>query len=199
MSLWTAEQRRIPGGVQLHWRRDGQPGTLAEWVMALRDEPQARAALSQTLAQTPYAAIFWESLPLARATAQGPARQDVLDAASLARVTADAAPFAAQLKAQPGAAVVRFENLSGDALLVVPAALTAPAAYPHLAAFTRLAPAAQQDALWAEVGRAAAPFLAQEAPRWLSTAGLGVSWLHVRLDTRPKYYRSAELRRWPPS
>ncbi|MGI9175867.1 MAG: DUF6940 family protein [Rhodothermales bacterium] len=23
---------------------------------------------------------------------------------------------------------------------------------------------------------------------WLSTAGGGVSWLHVRLDSRPKYY-----------
>jgi len=23
---------------------------------------------------------------------------------------------------------------------------------------------------------------------WLSTAGMGVSWLHVRLDDRPKYY-----------
>ena len=23
---------------------------------------------------------------------------------------------------------------------------------------------------------------------WLSTSGLGVYWLHVRLDSRPKYY-----------
>ena len=199
MSLWSAESRRIPGGVQLHWRRDGQPATLAEWVIALRDEPQARATLNQTLAQTPYKAFFWESLPLARATAQRPARQDVLDAERLALLSPDLQPFAAQLKAQPRASVVRFENLSGDALLVVPAPLTTHDAYPHLAAFTRLAPAAQQDVLWAEVGRAAAPFLVQEAPRWLSTAGLGVSWLHVRLDTRPKYYRSLELRRWPQS
>ena len=28
-------------------------------------------------------------------------------------------------------------------------------------------------------------------PVWLSTAGLGVGWLHVRLDDRPKYYRHA--------
>ena len=25
-------------------------------------------------------------------------------------------------------------------------------------------------------------------PVWVSTAGAGVSWLHVRLDDRPKYY-----------
>jgi hypothetical protein len=27
-----------------------------------------------------------------------------------------------------------------------------------------------------------------EAPVWLSTAGMGVAWLHVRLDSRPTYY-----------
>ena len=26
-------------------------------------------------------------------------------------------------------------------------------------------------------------------PVWLSTAGHGVAWLHVRLDSQPKYYR----------
>jgi hypothetical protein len=25
-------------------------------------------------------------------------------------------------------------------------------------------------------------------PVWLSTAGAGVAWLHIRLDDRPKYY-----------
>ena len=27
------------------------------------------------------------------------------------------------------------------------------------------------------------------SPLWLSTAGMGVSWLHLRLDSRPKNYR----------
>jgi hypothetical protein len=31
-------------------------------------------------------------------------------------------------------------------------------------------------------------------PEWLSTAGAGVSWLHVRLDDRPKYYGYAPYR-----
>jgi uncharacterized protein DUF6940 len=29
---------------------------------------------------------------------------------------------------------------------------------------------------------------------WVSTAGMGVPWLHVRLDTRPTYYRHAAYR-----
>ena len=32
------------------------------------------------------------------------------------------------------------------------------------------------------------------APVWLSTAGAGVSWLHVRLGDRPKYYGHAPYR-----
>ncbi len=34
-------------------------------------------------------------------------------------------------------------------------------------------------------------------PVWLSTAGAGVSWLHVRLDTRPKYYHHGPYRQPP--
>jgi hypothetical protein len=30
---------------------------------------------------------------------------------------------------------------------------------------------------------------------WVSTAGLGVIWLHMRLDSRPKYYRTNSYKR----
>ena len=30
-----------------------------------------------------------------------------------------------------------------------------------------------------------------DQPLWVSTCGLGVYWLHVRLDSFPKYYRYA--------
>ena len=33
-------------------------------------------------------------------------------------------------------------------------------------------------------------------PLWLSTAGGGVDWLHMRLDKRPKYYRHLPWRDW---
>lgn len=34
----------------------------------------------------------------------------------------------------------------------------------------------------------------KDVPIWLSTSGLGVYWLHVRLDTRPKYYNHDEYK-----
>ena len=44
-----------------------------------------------------------------------------------------------------------------------------------------------QHALWRTVGEAVSERIT-DRPLWLSTAGGGVAWLHVRLDSRPKYY-----------
>jgi hypothetical protein len=95
----------------------------------------------------------------------------------------------------PGAqaGVATFANLGGDALMVVPCPVAEPSAYGHLAAFVRLAPEVQRHALWQSVGEAMARRVGAK-PVWLSTAGAGVSWLHVRLDDRPKYYGFAAYR-----
>src|SRR5437773_8006599 len=34
----------------------------------------------------------------------------------------------------------------------------------------------------------------QDAPRWLNTEGTGVFYLHVRIDSRPKYYSWEEYK-----
>jgi hypothetical protein len=36
-----------------------------------------------------------------------------------------------------------------------------------------------------------------DRPLWVSTSGLGVSWLHLRFDRRPKYYTHAPYRLSP--
>ena len=75
-----------------------------------------------------------------------------------------------------------------DAVMVVPSARAKPTAYGHLAAFVRHAPDAQRHALWQSVGESMTRRVGAK-PVWLSTAGAGVSWLHVRLEDQPKYYR----------
>jgi hypothetical protein len=99
----------------------------------------------------------------------------------------DPEAFAEHFRGASEASVLAFPNLSGDALMVVPCPLAADSAYGHLAAFVREAPEAQRDALWLAVGEAMSRRMSAK-PVWLSTAGAGVSWLHVRLDDRPKYY-----------
>ena len=83
-------------------------------------------------------------------------------------------------------------------------------AYPHVAAFARFAPRAQVAALWRAVGAASLARLGlsggvvprgalgeSSGPLWLSTSGLGVNWLHVRLDKAPKYYSFQPFKAWP--
>ena len=85
------------------------------------------------------------------------------------------------------AGVVSFPNLGGDATLVVPSPHGPPEAYVHLASFVHNAPEAQQHALLQVTADVVLSRL-DTAPLWLSTAGGGVAWLHVRLDSYPKYY-----------
>ncbi|MEM7785724.1 MAG: hypothetical protein AAF623_20425, partial [Planctomycetota bacterium] len=47
--------------------------------------------------------------------------------------------------------------------------------------------ASQESQLWHHVGKAMLRRVSSE-PVWLSTAGGGVPWLHIRLDNSPKYY-----------
>ena len=103
----------------------------------------------------------------------------------------DADPFAEHFR--PGCDVATFDNLGGDATLVAPCP-DCTGNFAHLGSFTATASAERQDALWQAVGEALASRIGPR-PVWLSTAGHGVAWLHVRLDSRPKYYRHAPYMR----
>lgn len=89
--------------------------------------------------------------------------------------------------------IVVFENLGKDATLVVPTPQTDDSAYGHLAAFVRNAPDTQVCNLWRVVGETLNRIV-DNRPKWLSTAGGGVAWLHVRIDDRPKYYGYSKYR-----
>lgn len=91
--------------------------------------------------------------------------------------------------------VVTFPNLRGDALLVVPCPVVTDSIYGHLASFVREAPSSQVDELWQSVGVAMQSRVGN-SPVWLSTAGMGVAWLHVRLDSEPKYYHHQPYKVW---
>lgn len=160
----------------------------------LEDDDAARAWLSAHLAARPHAAFFFELPPLSTATLDAPAELALVPAPGLAGTRADPSPFAAELRGAED--VAAFGNLGGDAFLIVPTERGPRETYAHLAAFVRGAPAAQRDALWARVAKEARARIG-EAPLWLSTAGMGVPWLHVRLDRRPKYYRHAPYRPAP--
>jgi len=161
-----------------------------------RDSESFRSFFTATLSQIPFEAFFWETPPVTRRTVDRVFECVVIESGALARLNPDTDPFSSQFTSRPFEPVLTFPNLGGDAILVVPAPLAHAAGYTHLARFLRQGPRGQVDALWRSVGVAMHDRLS-DAPTWLSTAGMGVSWLHIRLDARPKYYRHGPYKTSP--
>jgi hypothetical protein len=183
--MWTARKEKIDGGLRFAVERNSQPATFKDVVDAWQADASFREWFNSPLAGVPFTAFRWETPAVTSSTVTRPFEFVLLDSPGLARrLEPDAF---AQHFAGAKAGVVAFPNLGGDAILVVPCPIAEPSAYGHLAAFARLAPNEQRHALWQLVGETMARRIGPQ-PVWLSTAGAGVSWLHVRLDNRPKYY-----------
>jgi hypothetical protein len=156
-----------------------------------------RSALTMALAETPFSAFFWETPPITPRSLSRPWECVVVDAPSLASIEADPDPFNAYLSRHRQSAIVTFPNLGGDALLVVPCEQGERGAYAHLARFVRQAPTTQVHQFWQILGQTIQQHVIHRAGRslWVSTSGLGVYWLHARLDDVPKYYAYAPYQR----
>jgi len=192
MWTWSCEpldKRTIRFLVRSDDRRLRWGNVLSLW----RDSAAFRTAFSNVLAAAPFEAFRWET-PAVTATDMSGTFEFVLAESPELLTAADPSPFAGHFRRSGSAAVAVFANLGGDAELVVPCPLAPEANYTHLAAFARTAPEEQRQALWIEVSLAMGRRLGEE-PVWLSTAGGGVAWLHVRLDDRPKYYVHQPYRR----
>lgn len=173
-------------------KQDGAPINFEIFIDNLLVKPAFRTFYNTILAEAAFEGYFWEHPPISAATVDQ-AYEFVLIKNRLAhRMKAEPDTFAEYFsKAKQ---VVDFPNLKGDAHLIVPTPEAEPKYYNHLGNFVRYAPALQQDAFWQRVGEVYQASI-QQSKRWLSTAGMGVYWLHVRVDTRPKYYRYGVYRK----
>lgn len=188
---WTVQREVVVSGVseKIALAKGGRVLTFADVIAAWREDAAFRAFTCTTLAAAPYPAFFWEMPPIRRGHADLPYECMLIRSGALARMTPDTDAFAAQFRSA-GNVVATFPNLGGDAVLVAPEQIAASRCYAHLAAFVRTAPATQQHALFQALGHAADLALRRNDRRiWISTSGLGVAWLHIRLDTVPKYYQ----------
>jgi hypothetical protein len=191
--MWSAHTEELSiGCTRFTIDLDASPVSYAEVLRRWQNDVSFRSFFTGLLADAPYAAFRWETPPITAATAKRPFEFVLLDSPELAR-NADRGAFAEHFKRGVTEGVVEFANLGKDAIMVVPCPSGPDSAYVHLAAFVRQAPEPQTHALWSAVGAAMERRLST-MPVWLSTAGAGVAWLHVRLDDRPKYYGHAPYR-----
>jgi hypothetical protein len=166
---------------------NAQPLRYAAVLDLWQHDDAFRSFFFALLRDSPFSAYRWETPPITRDTVDRPFEFVLLDAHGLA-CTPDATAFAGHFTADDSdQGIVDFDNLGRDATLVVPSPRAPESVYGHLAAFIRVGPDSQRHALWRTVGRTASQKTSHR-PTWISTAGGGVAWLHVRLDSRPKYY-----------
>jgi hypothetical protein len=162
-----------------------------------------------------FQAAFWETPSVRPSTMETQPMEFVLiDAPRLQKFanTADPSSFAEHFRhcnrptgeqQQPVGCV--FESLGRDAILISPRPVAASTNSnrvnaAHLMAYLQTAPTEQRNSYWKTVGETYLGALQQhrksdnnnnddnDAPLWLSTSGLGVAYLHIRIDRRPKYY-----------
>lgn len=184
--MWTCRTEDLSdGGLRMALYLGGRPATFEIVIHAWRHDADFRRQFNDLLATAPCSAFRWETPSVCTSTLSKPFEFAILECPELERPV-DVLTFAEHFP-HASEGIATFSNRGGDAILVVPAPMADSGAYGHLASFVRMAPETQRQRLWQVVGDAIAARI-NKSPVWVSTAGAGVSWLHIRLDDRPKYY-----------
>ena len=187
--MWKSKRELIDGN-RIHkisiFTGDKQI-TYSEVIELWQHDSSFRMFFISLLADAPMSAYFWETPPVKEASVDREFEFVLVDSPKLADIDPDPSDFQQYFESATKE-VVTFPNLGNNALLVVPCPIANIVAHTHLASFVRFAPESQKHSLWQTVGRSLERKLNEKQPIWVSTSGLGVHWLHVRLDSSPKYY-----------
>lgn len=163
-----------------------------ELLKLLRDSRKFRKFYNDFLASSDFDAFFWENKPVTDKTLDNEYECNIINTNFLAGRSPDAQTFNQYFDSSKN--VVTFPNLANDAELIVPCPKKKNSCYTHIGSFVRKADEDQIDDFW----RVTASETLQSVggkPKWLSTSGLGVFWLHIRIDTIPKYYQTKEYKK----
>ena len=175
---------------QFHISENQQKISFQRFLDLLIQSTAFRKFYNDLLAQCAFEEYFWEHPPMTADTLEQEYEFVLVKNKGLARIEPNPKAFATYF--QKDQLVVDFDNLGKNARLVVPCP-DQQKDFAHLANFVRQASENQTDAFWQRVGEQYLEII-NEGKRWLSTSGLGVYWLHVRIDTVPKYYSHKEYR-----
>ena len=187
-NVWEVRIEEVETGQRFQILRDGSNASFREVFSLLETDPEFTSWYTSVLSSSEFESFFWEHPPVSTRNHDSAIEFVLVDGPALAMLRPDPEPFRSQFERDPDEVVAIFPNLGGDAVLVVPRPISPSTAYSHLAAFVRQAPPGQVQRLWHQTGRAVRENLSAES-KWLSTAGMGVPWLHIRIDSSPKYYR----------
>jgi hypothetical protein len=186
---WSVQRRSLDSSTVKVTISGEAPLDVSDVIQLWRSNESFRSFFTECVRDSGFDAFFWETPPVTLSSLEQPFEFVVVEGGSLGRLRPDPQPFSEHFSNRSSPSVLCFPNLGGDATLIVPVPITSDhSSYTHFGTFLRTAPRQQIDFFWQTVGTAMQQQIST-SPTWLSTAGMGVSWLHLRLDSRPKYYR----------
>lgn len=185
--MYQFEKKNITEGKSFKYKlyKQGERLSYINFITLLQQDERFRSFFLDMLSGISFYAYQWETPPVTTGTTDQPFEFVVYDSPGI-DLPPDPGPFKSYFGSSADTAV--FENLGGDARLIAPIPSAENMNYSHIGVFTEHAPVQQQHHLWGTVGRVTQNQISDQ-PLWLNTAGGGVAWLHVRLDSHPKYYR----------
>jgi len=162
-----------------------------DWISQMFYSEHTIFKFNKLLADSKFDSFFWEVKPITRLSINQPFEFVLKESKALKTIKANNTPFKKYFDKKE--MVVHFKNLSGDAELIVPTPYTIDTNYAHLSKFVRSSESNQILAFWKKVVSIYKQNVNDQS-KWLSTSGLGVHWLHVRVDSVPKYYQHLEYK-----
>lgn len=177
----------------------GHPINIAIWIQTLISSKSERKLFLQVLRDARFDAFFFETKGTSNSNYKEKNMEFVLVegiASEFRENGPDLNAFQEYFIENSSKKACTFENWSGDCRLITP---MPPTATDHLQDFTDIAALARSFSEEnIEILDSTLEMTLQEYQKriqmvngksvWLSTSGLGVFWLHFRLDSRPKYY-----------
>jgi hypothetical protein len=167
--------------------REDEQLRYIDFITLLQQDEQFRSFFINILSDISFHAFQWETPPVTSSTADQPFEFVIYNSPTI-DLPPDPGPFRQYFNSTEEGGISVFDNLGRDATLVAPAPPGQDLNYSHIGVFSNEAPLQQQHDLWQTTGRVTEERITDQ-PLWLNTAGGGVAWLHIRLDSRPKYYR----------
>jgi len=177
------------------------PVSIDEWIELL-SSPNHVVKFVQVIkeASSEYPAFFFETKGVSSGSASKQFEFVLVNSKSLHNFTQRGSDFDAfkehfqsANREDIAATSVSFPNLGRTSTLIAPKPMQPlQDVYSHIGRFIRHAPQNEIMFFFQLVGKQYRKILnesrGQDKSVWLSTSGLGVAWLHMRIDDRPKYY-----------
>ncbi|MBI1182799.1 hypothetical protein GC194_00910 [bacterium] len=185
---WIYETTPLNGvdGMMVHIKEEGYALSFDEVLGLLENDETFRSSLIDFLKNLPFEAFNIEMPPINVEKVNRPFEFVIINTQALLRMERDTETFKSYFAGEPYTAV--FENRGGDALLISPVPQSPSDNFVHLAPFLREAHAPQLHDFLVALSEITSANLGNEN-LWINTSGLGVGWLHLRLDDSPKYYQ----------